>query len=121
MTEQLSSASWKCLLVWPKQKQPFFLYLVLLLTSVYLEWKSGLEHSTIVEQMLLQTKVKYTHRLPGWLHGRESNAGKVDQILKSERFPGEGNGSCLENPMDGEVWWPTVHGVIRVRHDLAMK
>ena len=29
---------------------------------------------------------------------------------------GEGNGtplqySCLENPMDGGVWWPAVHGV----------
>ena len=23
-------------------------------------------------------KFKYTYRLPGWLHGRESNAGKVD-------------------------------------------
>ena len=32
------------------------------------------------------------------------------------RSPGEGNGnplhySCLENPMDGEAWWATVHGV----------
>ena len=53
MTEQLSSASWKCLLVWPKQKQLLFLYLLLLLASVYPEWKSGLKHSTIVEQMLL--------------------------------------------------------------------
>ena len=31
-------------------------------------------------------------------------------------FVGEGNGnplqySCLENPMDGEAWWATVHGV----------
>ena len=30
----------------------------------------------------------------------------------------EGNGtslqySCLENPMDGEVWWATVHGVAK--------
>ena len=33
---------------------------------------------------------------------------------------GEGNGtplqySCLENPMDGGVWWATVHGVAKVR------
>ena len=32
--------------------------------------------------------------------------------------PGEGNGnplqySCLENPMDGEAWWTTVHGVTK--------
>ena len=35
---------------------------------------------------------------------------------------GEGNGnplqySCLENPMDRGVWWATVHGSLRVRHD----
>ena len=38
----------------------------------------------------------------------------------------EGNGSplqysCLENPMDREAWRATVHGVTRVRHDLATK
>ena len=37
---------------------------------------------------------------------------------------GEGNGtplqsSCLENSMDGEAWWATVHGVARVGHDWA--
>ena len=42
------------------------------------------------------------------------------------RSPGEGNGnalqySCLENPMDREAWWVTVHGVARVRHDLVTK
>ena len=35
---------------------------------------------------------------------------------------GEGNGnplqySCLENPMDGGAWWPTVYGSKRVGHD----
>ena len=39
-------------------------------------------------------------------------------------FPGEGDGnpfqySCLENPMDRGAWQATVHGVARVRHDLA--
>ena len=38
------------------------------------------------------------------------------------KIPGEGNGnppqySYLENPMDKGVWWPTVHGVTRVRND----
>ena len=38
-----------------------------------------------------------------------SNAGDLGLILGSGRSPGEGNGnplqySCLENPMDGEVW-----------------
>ena len=39
---------------------------------------------------------------------------------------GEGNGntfqySCLGNPMDREASWATVHGIIRVRHDLVTK
>ena len=29
--------------------------------------------------------------------------------------------SCLGNPMDGGAWQDTVHGVARVRHDLATK
>ena len=38
------------------------------------------------------------------------------------RFPGEENGnplqsSCLENPMDREAWWATVHGSQKVGHD----
>ena len=35
-----------------------------------------------------------------------------------EQLDGEGNGtplqsSCLENPMDGGVWWAAVHGVVK--------
>ena len=49
----------------------------------------------------------------------------LDSILKSRDFTlptkvhlGEGNGtplqySCLENPMDGKVWWTAVHGVAK--------
>ena len=37
---------------------------------------------------------------------------------------GEGNGtplqySCLENPMDGEVWWAAVHGVAKSQTRLS--
>ena len=44
------------------------------------------------------------------------NAGDPGSIPGLERSPGEGNGnplqySCLENPMEGEAWWATVHGV----------
>ena len=47
-------------------------------------------------------------------------------IPGSGRSPGEGDGnplqySCLENPMDREVWQTTVHGVTRVRRDLMTK
>ena len=42
----------------------------------------------------------------------------------SGRPPGEGNGnplqhSCLENPMDGGAWWPTVHGVAKSQIQLS--
>ena len=43
-------------------------------------------------------------------------AGDAGSIPGSGRSPEEGNGnplqySCLENPMDREAWWATVHGV----------
>ena len=48
------------------------------------------------------------------------NAGELGSIPGSGRFPGEGNGnplqySCLENPMDGEACWATVHRVAKSR------
>ena len=54
------------------------------------------------------------------------NAGDLGSIPGLGRSPGEGNGnplqySCLENPMDRGVWWATVHGVARVKHDLVTK
>ena len=60
--------------------------------------------------------------------GKESacNAGDLGSIPGLGRPPGEGSGnplqySCLENPMNRGAWWATVHGVARVRHDLASK
>ena len=51
------------------------------------------------------------------------NAGDLGSIPGMGRSPGEGNGnppqcSCLENPMDGEAWWATVHGVTKSRTQL---
>ena len=47
-------------------------------------------------------------------------------ILGLGSSPGGGNGnslqySCLINAMDRGAWWAIVHGVARVRHDLATK
>ena len=60
--------------------------------------------------------------------GKESacNAGDLGSISELGRATGEGSGnpfqySCLENPMDRGDWQATVHGVTRVRHDLATK
>ena len=50
----------------------------------------------------------------------------LDISLGGEDPLHQGNGnplqySCLENPMDRGAWQATVHGVARVRHDLATK
>ena len=55
-----------------------------------------------------------------------ASAGDTGSIPGSGRSPGRGRGnpvqySCLENPMDREAWWSTIHGVTRVGHDLATK
>ena len=47
-----------------------------------------------------------------------ATAGDLCSIPGSGRSPGEGNGnplqySGLENPMDGEAWQATVHGVAK--------
>ena len=50
-----------------------------------------------------------------------ANAGDIrnlGSIPGLGRSPGGGNGnplqySCLENPMDRETWWATVHGVTK--------
>ena len=52
------------------------------------------------------------------------NVGDLGLIPGWGRFPGEGNGnplqySCLENPKDGEAWWPTVHGAAKSRVRLS--
>ena len=56
----------------------------------------------------------------------QCSAGDLGLISGSGRFPGESNGnslqySCLGNPMDRGAWQGSVHGVARVRHNLATK
>ena len=53
-----------------------------------------------------------------WLSGSNlpAKAGAMGLIPNLGRPVEEGNGyplqySCLENPMDREAWWATVHGV----------
>ena len=62
----------------------------------------------------------------GGSDGKESACNVVDRglIPGSGRSPGEGNGnplqySCLENPMDREAWWATVHGVAKSQTRLS--
>ena len=60
--------------------------------------------------------------------GKESacNVGDLGLIPGLGRSPGAGNGnplqySCLKNPMDRGARQATVHGVAKLRHDLATK
>ena len=64
---------------------------------------------------------EFRKRIPGFpgLSGKESacnagDSGDVGSISRSGRSSGKGNGnplyySCLENAMDREAWWTTVH------------
>ena len=54
------------------------------------------------------------------------NAGDADLIPGLGRSLEEGNGNPLQyshlgNLMDRGAWWATVHGIVRVRHELATK
>ena len=40
-----------------------------------------------------------------------TNAGDASLIPGLGRFPGEGNGNPLVNPMDRGTWWTTICGV----------
>ena len=69
-----------------------------------------------------------TEIAPSGMDGKESacNAGDPGSIPSSGRSSGEGNGcplwySCLENPMDREAWWATVHVVAKGRTRLSEK
>ena len=73
-----------------------------------------------------QNFLKKKKQSEGGSDGRASayNAGDLGSIPGLGRSPGEGNGnplhySCLENPMDGEAWWATVHGVAKSRTRLS--
>ena len=72
-----------------------------------LKWEMGFPHSSVSKSSAC-------------------NAGDLGLIPGSGRSPGKGNGnplqySCLENPMNRGIWQVTIHGVARVRHNLATK
>ena len=55
-----------------------------------------------------------------------ANSGDMGLIPGWERSPGDGSDnalkySCLGNPMDREARRATVHGIVRVRHNIATK
>ena len=68
--------------------------------------------------------VLHSSELPSDGKASASNAGDPGSIPWSGRSPGEGNGtplpySCLENPMNREAWYTTVHGISKSRMRLS--
>ena len=65
---------------------------------------------------------KWLWGFPGGSDGKEfaCNAGHLGSIPGVGRSPGGGNGYplqylCLENPVDRETWWATVHEPTKIR------
>ena len=84
--------------------------------------------SKIFQQIMLAFLFQIKVGFPGVSVVKDSpaSAGDSSSIPGSRRSPGEGNGNALQysppgNPMDRGAWQATVHGVARVRHDLATK
>ena len=66
--------------------------------------------------------------LPGGseVKNRPASAADLCSVPGWGRSPGGGSGnplqySCLAKPMNGGAWWAKVHGVARLRHDIASK
>ena len=87
------------------------------------DWLHSLWHSlgpSTHLQMTLFHSFLWLSNFPGGSDCKVSaySAGNPASIPGLGRSPGEGNGnplqySCLENPMDGGIWWATDHGVAK--------
>ena len=77
-------------------------------------WEGWVESLNL---LLWNSPVRFNRISADFAQSKDSLSGFVVFIIF--HF-GEGNGnplhySCLENPMDGEAWWATVHGVAKSR------
>ena len=87
-----------------------------------------MQHSVQVNHTLFghgRLTVKITNLTGGSeVKASACNVGELGSIPGSGGPPGEENGnplqySCLENPMDGEAWWATIHRVAESRTRLS--
>ena len=85
-------------------------------------------YASINAKFLINPSLPAILGIPHSSVGKDSacSTGDLSSIPGSGRSPEEGNGnslqySYLENPTDRGPWQATVHGVARVRHDLAAK
>ena len=79
------------------------------------------------QYVFCQSPVKRASQVAPVVKNPPSNAGDVRDtglVPGWERSPGGGHGSplqysCLQNPIDREAWWTTVHRVTKIGHDLS--
>ena len=98
-------------------------------------WGNTTDSVLIISHYTSQVKIRFAPALTlfcflGGSDGKKKiftcNAGDPGSIPGSERSPGEGNGnplkySCMGNSVDRGAWWATIHGVVRVGHNLVTK
>ena len=70
--------------------------------------------------------VRVSGKSQKWTRSIHPATYEMGVLITSPLWSGEGNGnplqySCLENSMERGAWWATIHGVTRVRHNLATK
>ena len=71
-----------------------------------------------VQKFKSPNKCIQASQMAQWKKNLPANAGDAGSVSAWGRSPGKGNGyplqySCLENLMDREAWWATVHGVAK--------
>ena len=84
-------------------------------------------YNVILSYYIISMRLYYNNQgFPGGAEVKASacSVGDLGSIPGSGRSRGEGNGkplqdSCLENPVDGGVWWATVHGVTKSQTQLS--
>ena len=107
---------WVGKILWRRKRQPTPEFWPGKFHELYSPW--GCKEWDMTERLSLSLQVALAVKnLPANADGRDAGL-----ISGSGRCPGTGRGnplqySCLENPMDREAWWATVHGLQKVRHD----
>ena len=79
----------------------------------------------VIISVLFYKTLRHDTGLPQWLSGKEStcNAEDTGSIPGSGRSPGGGHGNPvhgerMENSIDREAWWATVHRVAKSQTQL---
>ena len=95
--------------------------ILFLLKGLYCNWKDKHQSDNWDACAIsISDSIYRNYGLPQWLRGKESacNEGDAGSIPGSGRSPGGGHSnllqySFLENPLEREAWWATVHRVTK--------